>query len=107
MKLTKKQQQNAVNAYKAHKKVSQIAQKYGVSRQAVYKLIKNTNTPLNPPKIITKPCCECGAPVTRHASRMQAKNTYCSKKCQIPPNPLWEKYKKQVETGYEYQKESF
>lgn len=62
--------------------IRRLSKQYGVSRQAIYKLLKKKGIDTKSSGIITVKCNTCGAEISRHRCRVRKqKNHFCDQDC--------------------------
>lgn len=80
--LTRKEKDSIVELFKALSPVSELAKEYGVSRQAIYKILKKNKVDAISLGIILVQCATCGADLSRHRYRVRKqKNHFCDYDC--------------------------
>lgn len=80
-KITQKDKVDIIHAYQSLEKVASLALKYDVTRQAIYKILKQHDIDTSK-KQLQVSCSACGEILTRNKARVRKqKNHFCNYKC--------------------------
>jgi len=82
-KITQKDKVDIIKAYEQLEKVTSLARKYNVTRQAIYKVLRIHGIDTSK-KQLQVSCSTCGALLTRNKARVrQQKNHFCNYECYL------------------------
>lgn len=80
--LTQQQKDSILKLFKMLAPVSELAKEFGVSRQAIYKILKKNKVDTKAVGIVTVMCSTCGASLKRYRYRVRKqKNHFCNYDC--------------------------
>jgi hypothetical protein len=81
-RLTDDQELAIVSCFKELGRVAYLAKEYGMSRQAIYKVLKRHGVETPRVSIMAVSCSQCGAEMMRHRYRVRKfKHMFCTEDC--------------------------
>lgn len=80
--LTQKEKSSIIELFKKLVSVAELSEQFKISRQAIYKILKNNNVDIQSYGLVTIKCFACGADIKRHRCRVRKqKNHFCDHDC--------------------------